>query len=634
MEYGRILGKFVDEPMERDEPTEIRSSQKIREGDMTRPRLGIPTSQISWLEHRDDIQKVVWKHIKSGRRIIPEGINSELRMHLEHFRNILDCYSIIAERKTFSCNELWYRCLTEGPAFATFIKESRRQTLKGAIALYGENDGQELDHGYQGYDAILHEAFLVYWKELEDPEDYLYALIPELEHYKENVNSLFIDMCKDFSAGLEEKSLYFLQPIACKKGLNNDLKPTLLKNSWNLQDGFQGNYYGRRVIVPTTPGSTRDTAIPDTGTLNALKIISSAARDISIQVPYMANCPFHLLNKRVARMRKCKVFLHIDFKKFGLTSPRKVINSIIAGLNLPELQIENFVLDKDEEPILTTRGSALGWMDPVTALGVASILHRLFKEHEWDDMDMIIFNDDVEIGFKEEYPEEAMLLRRELILAELESYGFILSYKKIYFSKVMIFLENYFIPGRGTPPEMMKNQLACKMYAKSLSTPYLWKAKILHAQAHLKVRNEQISSICYNSIRERDREEFHKPVELGGWTYMLSNTLVGSRPLNLALENADGGDLQYFFRMRRYKEPHLVPKVEYVNLELVYKRVEAKLSEAYRPSFEGIKDKLKYDLSMRLEEIEYENLQLQSEDAIKHPRPIPYLQELGRERPG
>lgn len=635
MEYSRFLGNFVTDPKTFDETIEISSQHQINEPEYKRPRLNIPSGFISWEENQVSLQKVIWRTIKSGyNNSIPKDINPELRKHLEHFRNHLDIYDILIKDKVFSKEELWLRSLQEGPAFTEFIKKSRKGSLQSRIALEDTNIKEEYIHPeYKGYDSIFHEAYFPYWDDSASQEDYIYSFIPERENVK-YIDQLLIDLYTSNKVILEKPKILFLQPIAGKKTLSDDPeRTTLLKNSWHLNDGSGGNYYGKRVVVPTFPGSTRDTAVPDVFTLGALKIIGRASRIVSEQLPFSANCSFENLNRRVGRLKRCKIYLHIDFKKYGLTSPRKVINSVIRSMNIPELQLGRFFLSVEGDTLETTRGSALGWLDSTTALGVIAILYNLRKREKWNDMDFIVFNDDVEIGFREEHPPEELALRKDKILEELEDHDFILSHRKIYYSKMMIFLENYYIRGQ-IPPNMRKLQLVTKLYAKSLSTPFLWKAKALYAEAALKVYNTQVRDICVLSIRERDPEEYSLPVELGGWTYHLSKELIGDRPLNNALMNASMAQMTYFMKMKKYKEPHLCEKKEIVNLENLYKRIQGRMSESYKPDPEKYIRKIEYDLSERLDAFEKEAIQIARDVPQRLPEDVPDLDNRAGKVPG
>jgi len=620
MEYNRLLGDFVEYPRYEETDLEVESQHQVKEAEYERPRLGIPTGFINWKEHRADLDRVIWRCIKSGYNSgIPKDINGKLRMHLEHFRNHLDAYDILIKDKVFSKEELYLRSLQEGPAFTEFIKKCRKGSLQNSIAMI--DTGVKEDYicpRYNGYDSIFHEAYFPYWDDTESLEDYIYSFIPVNEEAK-LIDHLVDDLFETHQVVLEPPDVRWLQPIAGKKTLLDDVeKTTLLKNAWSIQQ-HTGHYYGKRVIAPTFPGSTRDTAVPDVFTLNALKIIGRAARKAGEQLPQSANCTFEKLNRRINRLRRCSSYLHVDFKKYGLTAPRKVINSILRALELSELQIKDFYLEVDGEVLNTTRGSALGWLDAVTMIGVIAILSNLRKKEKWDDMDFLVFNDDVEIGFKKDHSLEELDARRYRIIEELESFDFILSHRKIFHSKMMIFLENYY-EGARIPSNMKKIQLACKMYAKSLSTPFKWKAKAHYADIALRVYNTQLRDICVLSIAERHPIEYSLPVELGGWHYHLDKEKIGDRPLNLALENASVSQISYFLKMRRYKEPHLCPPKQVVNLDLLRRRIDRQVFESYRPDPKQYRERIELDDS--------ENLTDELRDAIQLTR------EVGRDLPG
>jgi hypothetical protein len=600
MDYSTYLGDFVTDPLIEEGPIEVGTSKKALEPEFDRPRLGIPSGFLKTDGIEDDIQRVIWRTIKSGyQHAIPKDINPELRMHLEHFRNHLDIYDKLIDKKVFSIQEIWMRSLMDRSEFTSFLKKSRKYSLQAKISLEDtlDEDDNHVHHEYSGYDSIFHEAFLPNWDDSEETEDYIYSMIPERKNAPV-IESLVERLMEDYKVPKGTPIVHWLQPIAGKKTVSDTGKTTLLKNTWHLDDEFQGRYFGKRVIVPTYPGSTRDTAVPDVFTLNALKYIGSAAREVSEKLPYSANCTFKSLNKRVGRMKRCWNYLHVDFKKYGLTAPRKVQNAVMRAIGIPELQVKTMLLDIGDDVLQTTRGSALGWLDSLTAIGVIAILYNLRKREGWKDMDFIGFNDDFEIGFGK-HPTSELIRRKQIIIAELEAHDFILSHKKIYLSEMMIFLENYqdrFRP-RGQGLDMRKLQLVTKQYANSLSTPFKWKAKVCYARAALKIRNTSVRDICQCSIEDRSPAENGRPVELGGWEYFLDKEHQSGRPLNNALEEASVAELSYFLKMQKYKEPHLAPKKEVVDLGKLFKLVERKEMESIRPHYTQYLDRIKLDTS-------------------------------------
>jgi hypothetical protein len=523
---------------------------------------------IPWEANKQDIEKVLAKTIKLGHISIPKSINPKLRQHIEHFRNNLDIYDLIIKNKVFSKEELFERCLREGPAFTNFIRKSRQQSLQAMTAIETVTTKDEFVHeSYSGYDSILHERYLIYWDDTEDISDWVYSLID----VDTSSDVIFRGICKrlvdkwGWKLYNKKPTIAILPDLAGKMTSMNteDGKTTQLKNAWT-QVNEPGAWIATRKIVPASAHKTRDTGVPDVPTLCKLKMIHQVARTISMHCKYSANCTSSELTKRVERIKNKRRFLHIDFKKFGLTYLRSHPNFLLQYLGFSELEVKDFYLIiEGRGTIKTERGTVLGWLDPLVMLVLILILHDLKEKRGWEDMDFIIFNDDIEIGFDEKDPSE-LELRKNVICEVLESFGFLLSHRKIYISEMFIFLENYEYPGKL---DMTKTQLVVNQFGNSLSSPYGWEVKSNFADGWRLYRSWKVKEVCQNSFRCQFGEiEYDKPVELGGWTHLKSGAL------NLALKDADPGEISFFVKMSRWKRPKLPEKYVYLSLEQINKR--------------------------------------------------------------
>lgn len=567
-----------------DEPIELNSGMAI---DLTfsfgKRRLGIPKGTIDHQVHWNDIKKILYSFMKVDNYMhkLP-AINPELLQRVVHFRNNLMIYDRIVENKVFSCNEIYYNCLRRGKEYASFIKKARSKSLQAKESLEGVEEDQYVIEEYSGYDSIIHERYLIYWDESSDIDDYRYSLVePNIDfregYYRETIQWYLrkISWNKDLYTG----ELFFLANVANKKSYTNkDGKTTLLKNTWGPTS--MGPWLATRRVVPTTPGSTRDTGVPDIQTLVNLKHIHEVSSLMSQRSRHSALCDLQTLTNRIERVRTEKnVFLHVDFKKFGLSTDRRVANIILEEAGLPELKIPDVYLRVDNMVYKTLRGGgSLGWCDPIFAIGVIAILARIKKQYGWVDMDFIVFNDDVEVSFFIRSEDEA-ILRKEIILTELQSLGFEISHRKVYLSEMSVFLEEYYSP---VECDMEKRQLAVKPYADSMSTPYEWEAKYLYSEGWQRVRSVYIKELVMRDfIDELDPD---RPVEIGGWTRLFDPTTG----LNHALRHANREELEFFLRISRYREPHLMPKWEqYTERQLekakqqeIYKSVEQKVDKS------------------------------------------------------
>lgn len=599
MDYEKIFGTYVSEPISmHDQLVYTRpSAAKVDELEYNRPRLGIPEGMISWEDNQSDIEKILYRFRKTGKRTVPGNVNPELRRHAEHFRNILDVYDILIDKKVFCTDELWYRCFAEGPDFSKYIKKSRAYSLQAKIDLFEKDLPQEYIHeDYTGYDSILHERYLIYWE--EEPYDWIYGLIePGDAHENEFARIAYKFLSRNNLIQKYDQNIKIIEPVAGRvSSLNTkDGKTTALKNVWT-PDVKPGEWQAVRKVVPTRSHQTRDTGVPDVSSLCKLKLIHKVARELSEKIPYSANCSFERLNKRVERIRNRRTFIHLDFKKYGLTFHRGPVRKLLDILELGHLAIDDFYLLVDGENVRTQRGGVLGWFDPLVAIVVSIIIHHYKEKSGRPDIDFIVFNDDVEIGIDYTEPNEIELVRQEIV-SMLEYFGFIISHRKTYASKMFIFLENYEYTGYL---DMRKKQLLVNLFAKSLSTPHTWEAKINYADGEKYVKHWKIREICFNSIEcVFGEEEYEKPVELGGWIHMRSGRL------NTGLINASPGELAFFIKMSEWKRPPLTEKMVDVNLEVLERRKERLIMEA-RNGYPEELSRVEYDAKFEFDTNEKE----------------------------
>lgn len=609
MDYRTILGNLAEEPkkLSVEIPDKEIYGQYTFAPEYRRQRLNEPIGNISHKDHLEEIKIVLKIFEKQGYwGTIPNNLSPKFLQHLWYFRNCLEIYDLIVENKIYCRDELYVRCLREGPSFAQMIKKTRAYTFQFHTQIE-ENDlplEYIVQEGYTGYDCIFHERYFINWDDTEDIQDWKYSMIEpgefDTESYSQYVRTLLWDCgIRDYNV---KDIVNLIEPVAGKKTVKGEGdKTTLLKNSWNLAEPWK--FFAVRRVVPVYTTGTRDTGVPDVETLTGIKLIHLHSRKLSEKIKYSANCDLNTFQNRIARLRKGMWYTHIDFKKYGLTVNRKVGNVILETIGKKHLSIPDTYLRVGEETYKTLRGGgALGWCDPLFAIGVMAILHGLKKANEWNDMDFMVFNDDVEISWGE-LPFEELELRKERILEELEYFDFILSYRKIFTSRTSVFLEQFSHEERDGL-NMDKMQLAVKPYATSLAARYGWKAKLFYAEAHKMVRSALLRELCMNTIKQLFPGEENEPVELGGWTYQ-RNHMTG---LNHALVDASRNQIAFYLKMRKYKEPHLMPKWYQVNLENVERVKQISINQAKTEPID--KTTLELDTPRRLGIEEREALEL------------------------
>jgi len=248
----------------------------------------------------------------------PRSMNANFLQHVVYFRQCLRLYDEIVKHKCFQIEEIYERCLLDGPAYAKFISKARAQSLQYFEAIEEVEFNEYVQEDYNGYDSTIHEKYLIYWDDSEDTVDWPYSML-ELDKnidlselalwWRSLINLYQIEPA-------ENDLIPILQNVAGHKSSVNDsssTKNTLLKNTWGITD--RGEWFANRAVVPTNVHKTRDTGVPDIETLMHIKTIHKHVRACSEKLPFSANCDNLTLQKRIGRVRRGKWFIHIDFKK-------------------------------------------------------------------------------------------------------------------------------------------------------------------------------------------------------------------------------------------------------------------------------------------------------------------------------
>jgi hypothetical protein len=309
-------------------------------------------------------------------------------------------------------------------------------------------------------------------------------------------------------------------------------KTRLMREFWSKDVSFDEPYMGKRTTVLTHPGSTRDALVGTPSTVARVKVLNNLARVISEKSPHSANASGSKPSDRYLRVLKRHWFLHLDFKKYGLTFPRTLTNAAIevichrAGIDDTDFVINEFFVEIDGELFETERGTALGWMDAINALVVNAILWNLSAKIGFE-FDFLGFNDDFELSFWESGDMRTHLNAiREALFIEFDYWDIPLSADKIFGSRASVFLENYSYFDLRYGLNMDKSQLAVASYASSLIALSPTAAKIAFATAWSAAECDYARERCMSTLAiEFEADEIHMPLQFGGWYHTESPTL-------------------------------------------------------------------------------------------------------------
>jgi hypothetical protein len=466
--------------------------------------------------------------------------NADFTKAIAKFRANIDLYWELSHDQIFSKEEIYIRCLEEGPEFTEYIKKSRANCLRSITAETGTDLEEDYSTwGYKGYNSIIHERYLMHWDDRKDVDDVKFCFMPT----KETNLVLFRTMFRNYLLFCGVSQEDFAQDFDMHSQLRNTVmwdtskktKATaLMREFWKEDVDTSGPYIGKRTVVLTEPGHTRDTCIGDPSTILKVKMLNKLSRVISEKSPYSANAPTAVANERYKRVLQRHGFVHLDFKKYGLTFPRALMNEAIkiigefANIDVSDLIIDDFYVDIDGETYATARGTSLGWLDSLNAHCVSAILHDLSVTNGLD-FDHVIFNDDVEIStWKDKDLRGRLEIIRTVVLLTCDDFDIPCSLSKTYGSLASIFLERYTYFDRHYDLDMYKEQLTVDAFAKSLVTEYPWRAKMLFATAYQWTKSAYARNRCIDSCpREFEGlpNEQDVPLYSGGWYITTSKGL-------------------------------------------------------------------------------------------------------------
>jgi len=537
MDYNRFLSEINAQNLD-DESYDVREIPRkpSSQGAWERVRFGEPSMKPKFEKWKNEASRIAHHCMEHGYSAVPSVDNLEFRRVIFYFRSCLDLWEEFSTTKVFTKEEIYVRSLLEGHSFTEYIKKCRSACLRGKTTEVELDILEEHFHeSYDGYNSIIHERYLIHWDDRDSVDDIKYSFIPTKEVDVEELRGRVVTYLEflnldedDFSTEIDMvsqlRNTVMLDPTTSKTAL--------MREFWSKEVDTSAPYYAKRTVVLTDPGSTRDTGIGDPSTILKVKVLNTLARKVTEKSPHSANCSAIDAQKRYNRVLKRNGFLHLDFKKFGISSPRTVMNVVIeemcriAGIDPTNLLINDFFVEIDGEVYKTARGTCLGWLDSVIAVGVLSILYDL-SSTKGMEFDFINFNDDVEISFwADRSIQEKGSLLRIAVIHEFVKWDFLVSTDKTYPSKASVFLERYNYYSRHYSLDMYKEQLTVKAYAQSLVTRYPWRAKFLFSVAYQWTKSDYARDRCIDTCpKEYCSDEIHEPVYSGGWYLEISKKL-------------------------------------------------------------------------------------------------------------
>jgi len=536
------------------------SSELYTDHEYEKVRFGLPEKAINFSKVKHDYDLCVNHFIEHGYKPLnyKDFKNNDFRRHIATFKTNLDLWEAIDFPKSMNKEEIYWRSLTERASFTEFVKKARSTTVRYITSETNTAIEEEyLLRNYAGYDSMIHERYLLNWDISDETDDIKYSFMEQKpineKEFEKRVDKLF----QDFRISEED----FSEELDMLKQIKNSVmynplteKSQLIRDFWDLDVSHHGSYYAKRRVIPIESGNVRDTGVGDPGTILKVKVLNLLARTISEKLPYCANAPMISVENRLRRVLKKNGFLHVDFKKFGLTFPRQLMNIVIrkiseySGIDLSSLIINKFVIDIDGDCYETSSGTVLGWLDSINCIAVCAILHYLSCEKELR-FDFITFNDDIEISknCRNDIPGSLELLRMAVI-AELNYFSIPISLDKTYGSRSSIFLEKYNHFGHYGL-DMTKRGLCIKQYTTSIVSLFKWQAKLYHAIGNQTFEFPYATDRCIYTIQPEFRpEEASMSLWSGGWFIRIND-----KRLDDSFIECDGKGLQLGIELSKFK---------------------------------------------------------------------------------
>lgn len=480
----------------------------------------IPKNPLRFSECEADRIRVLRAIKRYGEDEVPH-LNSPFKEHYQLFKKKLDLWWEIPIKKAISKLEIIEGTLTLGPSFATWLKRARYFSYVNEVAIGDPNIPEEyILEGYYGYDSIFRESDLIHWVEETDDLAFSFIKLPEEfdeDNLRAEINRYLDDVFPKCEFPKEIRPLGWIKPSRSYDPVKERSIPVrdAIRGLHEVKPGF----FGKRTVINPFPGGVRDTVMADPDTLGKMKLIKEHFSEICRHST--TNGMSKNLDKRLERVLSRKLFHHLDFKKMGLTFPRRyftIFGEEIAkrGHEIPFLEdVKDIYVDIDGDVFQTVRGYCLGWFNEAVTV-LIEIFVRLWARTYNLSIDFIVFNDDVLIGDQDSDPETYCGLIKLSFIEFFNSYSIFLSDRKIFSSKSAQFLEEYYMD-ESCKLDMRKRQIGTSLFAKAFLSRSIWKRKMYCNIAYQYYNNNDLLYELAQGVFEASEDEFERPYLAGGW---------------------------------------------------------------------------------------------------------------------
>jgi hypothetical protein len=326
-------------------------------------------------------------------------------------------YNNITDRDNW---EVVYRCLSEGPSYAVWLKKGLQL---GFLNAFGEASRESEKYGeIFNYRDIYPHDHLIHWIE-DDPMDILYSLVERecdpkaLDEYevalREVLEGVVVNPIPD-------------EIITSEGGTSVCKEPEKYRGYSRLKTqkpNYVHKMEGRRTVINVGPANQRDAFVLTRDSSNTVSLISHLARQIVGQTKYSAmkrtEVEFETKQRKENEyLRKVKSSYLRDFKKAGLTMPhavlkrtKEVLESLFPGLgfeymdclyNLDIIADKDIGITRKGESLPILSGHGLGMANEITTLAQEALVNMSLKRiHIDNEIKISLWNDDFKaVGYR------------------------------------------------------------------------------------------------------------------------------------------------------------------------------------------------------------------------------------------
>jgi hypothetical protein len=205
----------------------------------------------------------------------------------------------------------------------------------------------------------------------------------------------------------------------------------------------------------------------------------------------------------------------------------------VYGMKMDWFDFSDLYVEDGKKTYATRRGYALGWMNEAITIVIIRWIYEFLVDRKLEKLvDFIVFNDDVEFGFKFLLTDTEMEVFKLDLVEFFKNKDVPCSIKKIFFSHQSIFLEDYYDPVEESEYSFEKLSVATRLYAKAryVSLPYLKKSYV-NVASQIWHNDTLIKDIITHSpleFKESRYNEVDRPFAAGGWFTPRANGLDSS----------------------------------------------------------------------------------------------------------